>query len=396
MPLIDFWKSTPTTVKQMTIEQIVAMAGDGKLTDNSLTSTELRSYFSQIPSNVIYQYIDHCLTYSFTNSGFVLQDLVNELGRRLDFNVENGIYRGKVSAIGSDGFWTAPEGNHIVVEVKTTDSYRISLETIVGYKERFIQSNKVRGPITILLVVGRDDTGELEAQVRGSRYAWDVRLISTDALYKLVEIKEGAENNDTLEKIRGILIPVEYTRVDRMVDVLFTAAKDVESSVEAEQGLEDSHTATLNKNEKTDVDTLQKKREAILSAFAVQNDVRLVRKTRATYWDDTKAVRAVCTISKRYSGRTPYWYAYHPSWNTFLQAGGKGYFILGCTDLSIAFVIPVEAITPLLSNLHITEKQNDTKYWHIKIIEQKNEYFILVPNQSSNLALKQFELPLLE
>lgn len=294
MPLIDFWKSTPATVKQMTVEQIVAMAGDGKLTDNSLTSTELRSYFSQIPSNVIYQYIDHCLTYSFTNSGFVLQDLVNELGRRLDFNVENGIYRGKVSAIGSDGFWTAPEGNHIVVEVKTTDSYRISLETIVGYKERLIQSNKVRGPITILLVVGRDDTGELEAQVRGSRYAWDVRLISTDALYKLVEIKEGAENSDTLEKIRGILIPVEYTRVDRMVDVLFTAAKDVESSVEAEQGLEGSHTPALNKNEKTDLDTLQKKREAILSAFAVQNDVRLVRKTRATYWDDTKTVRAVC------------------------------------------------------------------------------------------------------
>jgi len=34
----------------------------------------------------------------------------------------------------------------------------------------------------VLIVVGRQDTGELEAQIRGSRHAWDIRLISAEAL----------------------------------------------------------------------------------------------------------------------------------------------------------------------------------------------------------------------
>jgi hypothetical protein len=29
----------------------------------------------------------------------VLQDIVNELGRRLDFDVENGLYQGKKTAV---------------------------------------------------------------------------------------------------------------------------------------------------------------------------------------------------------------------------------------------------------------------------------------------------------
>jgi hypothetical protein len=39
---------------------------------------------------------------------------------------------------------------------------------------------------SILIVVGREDTGDLEAQIRGSRHAWDVRLISVDALLRLM------------------------------------------------------------------------------------------------------------------------------------------------------------------------------------------------------------------
>ena len=31
---------------------------------------------------------------------------------------------------------------------------------------------------SMLIVVGGEDTGDLEAQIRGSRYAWDIRLVS--------------------------------------------------------------------------------------------------------------------------------------------------------------------------------------------------------------------------
>ena len=60
-----------------------------------------------------------------------------------------------------------------------------------------------------------------------------MRLISADALIKLVQLKENAEGPETGRKIRSLLVPREYTRLDEMVDVMFTTAKDVERVIEA-------------------------------------------------------------------------------------------------------------------------------------------------------------------
>ena len=59
-----------------------------------------------------------------------------------------------------------------------------------------LNTHVISTPSSILIVVGRDDTGELEAQVRGSRHAWDIRLISADALVKLVNLKETVEGSE--------------------------------------------------------------------------------------------------------------------------------------------------------------------------------------------------------
>jgi hypothetical protein len=177
MPLLALWEANPQAIKEMTIEQVVATAGDGRLRDKSDCSRELREYLSQVQSDSLAYYAEYCLSSAFTRGGMVLQDLVNEMGRRLDFKVTNGRYQGTTGEIGFDGLWKAPEGNDLIVEVKTTDAYRISLDTIAGYRTRLQEQGTVGKNASILLVVGREDTGELEAQVRGSRHAWDVRLV---------------------------------------------------------------------------------------------------------------------------------------------------------------------------------------------------------------------------
>src|ERR1700730_17553881 len=94
MPLLSFWKNSRDEVLKMNIEQIVASAGNGNLRDSSDASYELRDYLREVPSEFLFDYGRHCLESSFTKSGLVLQDIVNELGRRLDFEVENGLYQG--------------------------------------------------------------------------------------------------------------------------------------------------------------------------------------------------------------------------------------------------------------------------------------------------------------
>ena len=127
MPLLDLWSSNPKIIGQFTIEQIVKSAGSGNLQDGSGCAQELRAYLLQVSTEQLAKYIDSCLTSSFPNSGRALQDIVNELGRRLDYQVTNGRYQGVVNAVGNDGLWASPEAHTVVVEVKTTDAYRIAL-----------------------------------------------------------------------------------------------------------------------------------------------------------------------------------------------------------------------------------------------------------------------------
>lgn len=413
MPLIALWRSAPDAVAQMTIQQIVGSAGDGRLLDNSACSAEFREYLRGIPSTDLARYVEQCLCSPFDKGGMALQDLVNELGRRLEYDVDNGRYQGVVNSIGYDGLWLSAEQHSIVVEVKTTDAYRIALDAIARYRDRLVEAGRTGASSSVLIVVGRQDTGELEAQVRGSRHAWDVRLISADALVKLVQLKENTEGADTGRKIRGLLTPMEYTRLDRMIDVMFTAAKDVEVGTagiqiedDAPEGADGlaavsappSAAPAASKGiwQFTDKQQVQAKREAILAAMGERMGARYIRKSPAQAWDASHQKRVACTLSKRYDKRPsePYWYAYHPPWHEFLREGSEAHLLLGCMDLPFAFALPLPVLTPLLGVLNTTHKDGE-HYWHLKIGQvAPDRYTLLLPKRSDALPIDEYRLPL--
>ncbi|HEY7808987.1 MAG TPA: hypothetical protein VIA98_01250 [Allosphingosinicella sp.] len=396
----------------MTIEQIVSTAGDGLLRDGSACSTELRRYLTEVPSSALGRYVDYCLSNAFKVGGIVLQDLVNEIGRRLDYEVQNGRYQGTPAHIGYDGLWKSPEGNDVVLEVKTTDAYRISLDVIASYRTKLIAKEELGPNSSILIVVGRQDTGELEAQIRGSKHAWDVRLISAEALLKLLQVKENSNEMETGAKVRSLFAPVEYTRLDRMVDVVFTAATDVEAAPELDpaavapaNGARAPNTlrpeegspelATKAPYQFTDSGILQAKRLAIISALGEREGAHLIQKSRAQYWNASRDVRSVCSISKRYEGKNqnPYWYAYHPQWDAFLEDAERSFFVLGCMDLNRAFAIPRSTLLPILPSLHQTQREQGA-YWHIHLAEEQSGLAMVIPGAVSGLSLERFSLPL--
>lgn len=381
----------------MSIEQIVASAGDGKLRDDSDCSKELRAFLREAPTESLRTFTEYCLSNSFSKSGQTLQDVINELGRRLDFDVVNGRYSGTTNAIGNDGLWRGPDGHDLVVEVKTTDSYRISLDTIAGYRDRLRDTNMVAASHSMLVVVGRDDTGELEAQVRGSRHAWDMRLISVDALLRLLEIKESTEEAQTAKKIRGLLKPAEYTRLDPLIDVLFTAAKDVEDkSTEGVDAAEDGSESSSSW-EFTAPALLSAKRSAIIAAVSVKLGRTLIKRTRATYWDSEKSLRAVCTLSKRYAlgGPVAYWYAYHPSWDEFLSETAESVVVFGAMDLDVCFLVSHTLLKSRLDELNTTAKPDGGEYWHVKIIEPQPGIFALqMPKTGKHIQLESMSVKL--
>lgn len=399
MPLLALWGSNPEAVTQLSIEQIVATAGDGKLRDDSDCSRELRQYLSQASSDRLAEFAEHCLATPFLKSGLVLQDVVNEPGRRLEYKATNGRYQGTSNAVGYDGIWASPEGSAVVVEVKTTDAYRIALDTIAGYRDKLVAAGTIARPATILIVVGREDTGELEAQVRGSRHAWDMRLISVDSLLKLVRIKESTDSGVSSAKIRSVLVPVEYTRLDALADAMFTTAREVEAAVDSE-----TPTTTVEGDngegsgwEFTPPDVIQANRDAIIRALGERDSKRLIKRSRALYWDADHAYRVVCTVSKRYTkkGATPYWYAYHPAWDEFLAEGEAGWFVLGCVGLAEAFAIPAGVMRQHLPQLNATVTPDGKRYWHVKLLEPRpGQYALHLPNMGSSVPLAEYRVAL--
>jgi hypothetical protein len=350
MPLIELWRSNPDGIKSYAIRQVVAIAGDGRIRDQSMCAVELRSYLRETTSGKLAAYAVECLEEGFEDSGFVLQDVVNEIGRRLEFDVENGRYRGKSGEVGFDGIWRVGSDQAVVVEVKTTDTYNARLEDVAGYREALIRNGRVPQDASTLFIVGRKDTGALEAQIRGSRYAWDMRVVGVESLVKLMHIKEKSTEDATVRQIRELLRPFEYTRVDRIVDVIFDTATDVEQS--SDTAAEDVATSSaevtdIHSQERTAPEALDAMRDRIVAALQRRLGVPLVRRRRALFESADRRKRVCITISKRHDREyQPYWYAYHPAWNDFLKGAEQAMFVLGCMDRTkhMRFLCPISAV----------------------------------------------------
>lgn len=376
MPLLNFWKNAKEDVLKMNVEQVVSSAGDGNLLDNSPCCHEFREFLSVAPSERLFDYARHCLEISFKDSGLVLQDIVNEFGRRLDFDAENGLYRGKRTAIGYDGTWRAKGEPDLIIEVKTTDYVTVRLEKIAEYKEKLQSEGRVGKNASILIVVGREDTGALEAQVRGSRYAWEMRLISIERLIKLVQIKEKSDDANTLKQIRQLLQPFEYTKIDKIIDVIFTTAADVESQREIEQEAqsapEEQDYQEGGKQIRTDADVLNLKRQHAVDAFATLQGKELVKRSKTLFWSPAKEFRVCCAVSKRYEREDrPYWYRFDRKWDEYLAEGDKSFLILACMDRDEAFAVPYSWIKANKGDLNVTEREN-VFYWHIVLTPMDN------------------------
>lgn len=384
MPLIDDWNSKRAEVAAKTIKQIVSYSGNGYLRDGNDTSVQLRDFLNVVGSNQLITYVNQCLSDdSFQEAGLVFQDLVNESGRRLGFNVVPGLYHGVRNGENNyDGLWIGDDGSALLVEVKSSTTYTIKLEKLVEYLNRLVQEEEIeRSKTSILVVVGKGSTRALEQQIRGSRFAWDIRVISADALLSLVKVRENLDTPQTVEKITAILRPNEYTRVDGIVDLVFSVTLDTQSDAEVEEtqhlpitsgettesSLEPSR--TRSNTHRRPVQFNEECARKIESA----KKWNLVRSTRSTWHTLDKRIAVVILNSREHEDRTPsyYWFGLRGhQWNQ-LESTNESYLALGCGSEEQILLFPSKFIAERLSSLPKTEREN-AMWWHI-VIKKENK-----------------------
>jgi hypothetical protein len=385
MSLVDVWKKMPETLQGKTVQQVLGLAGDGRLKDGNSTSIEFREYLAHITSSDLSIYANQCLETAFQDSGFALQDISNEVGKRLGFLLEHGRYRGTTNIVGFDGIWRTSDGVTILVEVKTTDAYRLSLDTTADYRRKLISQSKLtEDKSSILYIVGRADTGDLEAQVRGSRYAWDIRLISVEALLRLLRIKEELEDQQTVDRIRDILMPQEFTRVDGIIDLVFSATKESKKAP-----LEDEvEEAPLKKDKKF---TKVSYRPGCVARLQTHLKETLVKQSPAIYATPDGSIAVSVAISREYESGTGtgYWYAFHPSQKEQLEKYEKAWVTFGCGSEKQILKIPFNDFVTWLPRFNKTENE-DRFYWHIIIEQNQGSWVILVKSGEKRIPATQY------
>jgi hypothetical protein len=372
--LVTLWKSSPQFFHGKALKQIIGFAGSGKLRHGNDTSHQFRTFLYHIPSEVLSGYANECLTEKFTDNGLALQDVVNQVGRRIGFDVVDGRYTGVAGSIGFDGMWRSSDGHSIIVEVKTTDAFSIDLDKIAGYRRSLIREGAIdEDHSSILIVCGRDDTGNLESQVRGSRHAWDIRLISVDALLRLMQLKERLEDPSTIQKIRDILVPREYTRVDGIIDLAF-------STTEESQQAESTPDLTENGAAETPLmlspELVVKAPPAKFHAACIERiqshlGINLIRHSQATFITVERNLTVICAVSRLHGEETSpaYWFAFHPHQRELLEKSDTGYAAFGCGSPDILLLIPAREFISWLDGFWIT-KRDDRFYWHVRIRRQ--------------------------
>ena len=244
--LINAWNESQKKFS-MTMKQIVNIAGDESL-ESQEAVLEMRTFFGMIDLTTLDRLLQECYSkdkkHKFDSRGFAFQDLVNEMGKRLGYKVENGLYRGKKNDIGFDGLWRHADGSCIIMESKASGDYAFAPETVIGYREELIMEQKIsRKKCSILVVYGRDDKGTLRNAVKGSDGTSNIRLISSNALFQLVKIVSEAKSGIVSKQAVNLLKPRDYFVLDNLVELVFPETdKDI---ISVEDGNDEEETVEV-------------------------------------------------------------------------------------------------------------------------------------------------------
>lgn len=241
----------------------------------------------------------------------------------------------------------------------------------------------------MLIVVGRQDTGDLEAQIRGSRHAWEARLVSVDALMRLMRLKENLEEPLVVRKIRDILSPQEFTKVDGIIDIVFSTSEDVLQGDVPGEGEEEA-----DEDERKPKFVPAAFHDACIKRIESHLGRSLVRRSRATYTSADGSLAVVCAVSRLHGNEAApsYWYAFHPHQKDSLLRSQVSYVAFGCGSEEAVLLIPANDFSQWLEGMNITEKP-ERFYWHVSIFDEDGRLVLRRKRGYERIDLTKYLLP---
>jgi hypothetical protein len=238
------------------------------------------------------------------------------------------------------------------------------------------------------MVIAEEETEELEAQVRGSRSAWEIRLLGVDALFKLLSIRESLDDDRVERQIQLILVPQEFTRLDKIIDLVFATKEDATPQDDAvavgTRADEESRTPNASFH------------DLVLPRLEQHFDQPLVRRSRVVWATPDGSLGVSCQVSRRYEasqGGELYWYGLKRTTQEKLAAFPKALCAFGLGSPDQVVVLPYEFIeSHLCSMFSSPDVSGDILHWHVRIRCRSSGIELLTERDSVGVDVSQFRL----
>ena len=220
-----------------------------------------------------------------------------------------------------------------------------------------------------------------------------MRMISIDSLIKILRLKEDLlDDENTFKHICQILKPLEFTRLDYLIDTIFITGKDAQT---IDGGISDEHD-TQNSVEK---DHEIKPAPVNFNSECITNiekwlNTKLHKRTRTLYDNKEKSIGLTCAVSKNHGTvEVPkYWFAFHPHQKESLSKYKTAFVTFGCGSSDNIFVFEYNQFLSYLDKMWTTENA-DRMYWHIQIkITESGKKCLLLRGDKSHIDVTKNRL----
>ncbi|WP_145299535.1 hypothetical protein [Planctopirus ephydatiae] len=274
-----------------------------------------------------------------------------------------------------------------MAESKSSTSYSIALNRISEYRKQVAPQLGLRPEdISILIVVGTEDTSEFEAQVRGSRFAWDIRILGVQALYRLLKLKEALDDPKVERQIQEILFPQEFTRLDRIIDLVFATAEDAQDfeSTEEEVEVDDSAPEKPRANFHA----------AILPRLEKHFGQPLVKRSRSQWATPDDASLVSCQVSKHFDkGNADFWFGLKRTSRETLQKHKNAFCAFGLGSPDRVVVLPMSFLAPHVDSFFTSpDKEGGILHWHVRFVNTNTGVAMLVDRDRKQLDVTKYLL----
>lgn len=204
-----------------------------------------------------------------------------------------------------------------------------------------------------------------------------------------MKLKETIEDVHIVEKICSILTPQEFTRVDGIIDIVFSTAEDLDLSSD------DVNESGDEEQEQEEVTPGKIQRVAFydqcITRIEKKLQLSLTKQSRTTYKSPNYDIAVSCSVSKKYNrnNKDYYWFAFHPAQKQHLEKAKQAYVAFGCGSENILFLVLLEEFVSWLPGLNKSIK-GERYYWHVQISELNGKWLLLRKTGQKDVDISKY------